>query len=361
MTLVSIIGDFHSSILPICYEFRAEIETHIIVYDDDKCDTESAERIMRGQRAFLKTDAQAQYRLLEMRIDEDSYESMVGCLDRIGEIAGGFGEVYLNSTDGLSSVALVFASKLLHADGHVLAYDRYTNTYNLHTCDSITHHKITQNMDIATHLQLKGYTVLDYSDPAEMAGRKSQVYALCENIKGFKTFTSQLQHTPIGEIEGYDSYKNQLKKMGKYKETTFIQGTVFEEYIYHLISDNLDFDDVMTGVLIEVEEGLQNELDILMIRDNHLHTIECKLVNGLDGEHFVYKTDLVMEYLDDDGKAIILSIGAPNERRLKSGKKKVQFSKGDKARANYGRINIYQEELLDEEMFLEAVRGWFLG
>jgi hypothetical protein len=117
----------------------------------------------------------------------------------------------------------------------------------------------------------------------------------------------------------------------------------------------------MTGVLIEVEEGVQNELDILMIKDNHLHTIECKLVNGLDGEHFVYKTDLVMEYLDDDGKAMILSIGGKNTRTLKSGKKRTQFTKGDQARANYGRINIFQQEVFDEEAFLASVREWFLG
>jgi hypothetical protein len=117
----------------------------------------------------------------------------------------------------------------------------------------------------------------------------------------------------------------------------------------------------MTGVRIEVEEGVQNELDILMIKDNHLHTIECKLVNGLDGEHFVYKTDLVMEYLDDDGKAMILSIGGKNIRTMKSGKKRTQFTKGDQARAKYGRINIYQQEVFDEERFLASVREWFFG
>jgi hypothetical protein len=157
--------------------------------------------------------------------------------------------------------------------------------------------------------------------------------ALCKNLSKFKAFTTELQRTNINNIEGYTNYKETLKSIGKYSEQTFIQGTVFEEYIYHLIVDNFEFDDVMTGVLIEVEEGVQNELDILMIKDNHLHTIECKLVNGLDGEHFVYKTDLVMEYLDDDGKAMILSIGGKNVRTTKSGKKRTQFTHGDQARA----------------------------
>jgi hypothetical protein len=38
MTLISIIGDFHSSILPISYNFKEQMDKHIIVYDDAKCD-----------------------------------------------------------------------------------------------------------------------------------------------------------------------------------------------------------------------------------------------------------------------------------------------------------------------------------
>jgi hypothetical protein len=361
MTLISIIGDFHSSILPISYNFKEQIRKHIIVYDDAKCDMTNAQRIIAGQRAFISHCAVCDYEVLEYKIEEDSYESIVACLEFAITEAKGIENLYLNSTDGLSSVAIVLASKLLHAGANVLAYDRFANTYNLHTCDGIKKEAITESMDISTHLQLKGYTLLDYTHPNVLARRKVAVKALCKNLREFKAFTTQLQHTPIDTIEGYTTYKEILKSIGQYKEVTFIQGTVFEEYIYHLIVEHFDFDDVMTGVRIEVEEGVQNELDILMIKDNHLHTIECKLVNGLDGEHFVYKTDLVMEYLDDDGKAMILSIGGKNIRTMKSGKKRTQFTKGDQARAKYGRINIYQQEVFDEERFLASVREWFFG
>jgi len=361
LTLISIIGDFHSSILPISYAFKEKINKHIIVYDDAKCDVANAKRVIAGQRAFLDGCAECRYEVLEYKIEEDSFESIVACLEYAVAQAKGIENVYLNSTDGLSSVAIVLASKLLHAGANVLAYDRYANTYNLHTCDGMKKEKITECMDIATHLQLKGYKLLGYTPKKELMQRKEGIKALCKNLSGFKAFTSQLQHTSIDKIEGYITYKERLKSIGKYKETTFIQGTVFEEYIYHLIMENIDFDDVMTGVLIEVEEGVQNELDILMIKDNHLHTIECKLVSGLNGEHYVYKTDLVMEYLDDDGKAMILSIGGKNVRTSKSGKKRFQFTKGDQARANYGRINIFQQEVFDEVTFLASVREWFLG
>ena len=361
MTLISIIGDFHSSILPVSYAFRKQIDKHIIVYDDAKCDVANARRLVAGQRAFLARCGECDYEVLEYKIDEDDYESIIGALAYAVEQAKGIEQVYLNSTDGLSSVAIVLASKLLHAGANVLAYDRFANTYNLHTCDGMTKEQVTEGMDIITHLMLKGYRLVRYTDTATLNARKETVNALCKNLRGFKAFTSLLQHASADEIEGYNTYKNLLKSIGKHKDKSFVQGTVFEEYIYHLIKDNFDFDDVMTGVLIEVDEGVQNELDILMIKDNHLHTIECKLVSGLKGEQFVYKTDLVMEYLDDDGKAMILSIGGKNVRTSKSGKRRVQFTKGDEARANYGRIRIYQQEVFDETAFLQSIKEWFLG
>jgi len=361
MTLISIIGDFHSSILPISYEFREQMKTHIIVYDDSVCDVKNAERLLQGQRAYLQCSAGCDYRVLAYRIDGDSYANIMACLEYILAEAKLVDDVYLNATHGLSSVGLVLSHELLLLGAKVIAYDRFTNRYNLHTSNGMHKKQMAHNMDIATHLQLKGYTLRKYSSHKEMLARKEGIKSLCQNLSEFKAFTTELQRTNIHNIEGYTSYKETLKNIGKYSEKTFIQGTVFEEYIYHLIVDNFDFDDVMTGVLIEVDVGVQNELDILMIKDNHLHTIECKLVNALDGEHFVYKTDLVMEYLDDDGKAMILSIGGKNERTMKSGKKRVQFTYGDKARANYGRINIHQQEVFDEQGFLRDVREWFLG
>ncbi len=97
----------------------------------------------------------------------------------------------------------------------------------------------------------------------------------------------------------------------------FIQGTIFEEYIYWLIVDNFNFDHVMFNVKVEFAPALQNEFDILMMKDNHLHVIECKLRKSVQGEDFVYKLDSVIDYLDDDGKGMILVIGDENKKSYK--------------------------------------------
>ena len=54
------------------------------------------------------------------------------------------------------------------------------------------------------------------------------------------------------------------------------------------------------NVKVEFAQALQNEFDILMMKDNHLHVIECKLRKSVPGEDYVYKLDSVIDYLDDD-------------------------------------------------------------
>jgi hypothetical protein len=361
MTLVSIIGDFHSSILPLSYAFRKEMKRHIIVYDDSHIDTQESRRVLRGQKAFLEEIAKSgeDYVLIPMQIDEDSYESIIACCERILSYIENPDKIYLNATDGLSSIAIVLSYRLMKAGARVIAYDRYANTYNLHTSESMERKIIPENMDIKSHLLLKGYKIISYTSEKELMQRKGIVYALAEDLSRYKKFAGLLQHNRVENIQGFEDFKMLLQKIGKLHDKAFIQGTLFEEYIYHLLRDHFSFDDICTGVKVEFAQNVENEFDILMIKDNHLHTIECKLVSALNGEHFVYKTELIMDYLDDDGKAMILSIGGENVRITANGRKKVQFSAGDLARAKYGNIKIHQKKVFDKTAFLEDVSKWF--
>jgi len=301
MVLVSILGDFHSSIVPISYAFSEEITKHIIVYDDSHGDMREATRIIRGQKAFLEKESGVNYTLVPMVIDEDSYTSLLGCVEKIKQHANSYDEIYLNATDGLSSVVLVLSTQLMPLGAKVIAYDRYANTYNLHTSEGMQKHRIAKSMDVPTHLTMKGYTILSAPDKEVLAWRKEHIMALTKDLVHYKSFADRVGREGYDNVEGYDDYKAHFEAMDDTRRQ-FIQGTVFEEYIYHLVNDNFDFDDVCTGVKVRFEEGVENEFDILMIKENHLHTIECKLVSGLDGEHYVYKTELIKEYLDDDGR-----------------------------------------------------------
>jgi len=216
-------------------------------------------------------------------------------------------------------------------------------------------------MDISAQLMLRDYQVTASTDPAELESRRDVVLKLGSDLTRYKSFADQLaRYRDPDLIQGYDDIVDALRSIGKHRDIKYIQGTLFEEYITLLMIETGWFDEVLTGVKVRFDEDLENEFDVLMIRENHLHTIECKLVNKLDGEHFVYKTDTVMEYLDEDSRAMILSVGAPNESQHR-GKTRRLFTRGDYARARDAGITIYQTERFEIKPFIKAVYEAFIA
>ncbi len=73
----------------------------------------------------------------------------------------------------------------------------------------------------------------------------------------------------------------------------------------------------------------------------------------------VYMMELLIDYLDDDGKAMILNIGGDNENSDTRNYDDVKFDNADKHRARYGDIKIHLAKEFNEKKFLKDVRNWF--
>ena len=150
-------------------------------------------------------------------------------------------------------------------------------------------------------------------------------------------------------------------RFGYLGETIFYEDEDTKESFPVEIHYNFDFDHVMFNVKVEFAPALQNEFDILMMKDNHLHVIECKLRKSVLGEDYVYKLDSVIDYLDDDGKGMILVIGDDNKRVTQCGNVKTSFTNGTKARAKTSEILIHHSKTFDKARFLQDVRNHFLS
>ena len=357
MILVSLMGDFDSSILPIFYEFKEQISHHILIHDDGKHDIDKTNRIIQSQHIFKKLYNYS-YGITSLKIDEDSVESILKVFNSILEISKKQ-TILFNGTDGLTNVSIIVAGQLFSNNGKFITYDMHENEYNLLTISDMKKYKIINNMQICNHLILKGFEIESYSKPNEMNSRKNQIFSLTKNLSRYKDFTTVISNTDYGKITNFDDIKVILNSIpNTIIDKKFIQGVVFEEYIYWVIKDNLIVDDILCGVKIKFDHEVQNEFDILFIINNHLHQIECKFVNSLDGERFVYKTHSTIEQLDDEGKGMIVSIGA-NNKIIKGKNIKKQFTDGDFARAKKENIYIYQSKKFDMTIFIENVANFF--
>ena len=347
MVLVSILGDFHSSILPIFYEFKEKITKHILIHDDSEHDIKQLAKILKGQEFFL-TNCETQngrnleFEILPIKVKEDSFESIQQCYKEIIKHSQNPKDIFLNSTDGLTSITLVLTNQLLELGSNIIVYDRYANTYNLHSKNSMSKHKVGKIIDIKNHLRLKGYDLISFTNRFTLERRKPLIKEITQNLSQFKNFANT--YTRTESSKGF--YKGLIQQMGENKEQ-FVKGSIFEEYIYWLIKDNFDVDDIMTGVIVQFDKDVNNEIDILIMKDNHLHTIECKFTDNFKTSEYLYKTDSIINYIDDDSKGMILSVG-----------NKI-IGHQDLARGKNDNINFYVVKEFSEIDFLSKVKSWF--
>lgn len=314
MVLVSVVGDFFSSVVPIFYEFKDKINTHIIISDDSKRDSRFAKKFKKGVDEFIK-----KYKLpiknLFYSIDEDSFESLERAKKFI--LKNSNNKIYINSTDGLSSINTFFSLKMLPLGCKIISYDMYDNEYHLIDINGMKREKIKKIPSIIEHFMLKGIKVISKGSKNFALTHQKEIKSIFQKYhqeyKNFKYEMTTKKHLPSRTI--YKNIYHLLDKMNltnnslEYKYLfKILTGDLFEYYIFLLMKD-LKFDDIEIGVEIDDEE-IKNEFDLLLMKDNHLHTIECKHrgFKNLDLDDLIYKYSTLRRVIDEDAKGVIISL-----------------------------------------------------
>jgi hypothetical protein len=104
------------------------------------------------------------------------------------------------------------------------------------------------------------------------------------NVENANEKEKKIEHLSnvLQELKFQNEEENILTK----KEVDFLTGGWFEEYIYHSIKAYYSFDDnsILLGVnLMKSNTSNENDLDIVVIRDNRLIVIECKTSMKING------------------------------------------------------------------------------
>jgi len=314
MILVSVIGDFHSSILPIFYNFHRQITKHILVYDDAKRDVRNSQNIKKGIDNFIRIN-NLTIEQLSYKVDEDSLDSLKRCADFLLDQSSNSQELYVNTTDGYSTLNSILNFVLYSHGVNFIAYDRYDNEYNLLNKEKLSKHKMMNNLNIKDHFILKGNKVLVTGDKNFALQHQSLIRKIFEEYaEDFTTFTqlSDIAYKIVDDIPESIQVKNIFQEMGLGKthiKNSLLTGALFEYYVYLLLK-NMDFDDI--AVSVEVfraykNSEVKNEFDLLVMKNNHLHIIECKYRNKLKLEDLVYKYISLAKLVDEDGKIVLIT------------------------------------------------------
>jgi len=359
MVLISVLGDFHSNIIPIFYEFHKKITKHILIYDDCKQDVKKATYLIDGFNKFVqKYDLDIE--LYSEVLDEDNLSDIQNLYKRVSKLAKAK-DIYLNATDGLSNINITLGSLVVQNGGKSISFDRFDNEYNLLTKQNMKKCKIQNSLNLKDMFLLKG-AKLTYSKERDFIDRKEAVFNILKDSKKYLKLKKLLNKKREFDITPFADIVKSLNKIGKINDLDYIRGLIFEEYCYFLIKD-LGFSDVLLNakVKLSLDENnfVQNEFDILVMENNKICTVECKFRKFVDGESLVYKYDSIRDMIDEDSKVVLVAVGGKNRQQNRYGKEEVQFSRGDFSRAKLHNISIYQKSEFDKNDFKKQFIEFF--
>jgi len=292
MVLVSVIGDFYSSILPIFYEFKDKITTHIIVHDDFRSDEIFTQKIVNGTLKFIREN-NLNIKSYVIKMDEDSFTAAKTVTQMIDKHLPKkeYEKLYINITDGLANIGVMLSDAFKPKGANILTYDRYDNEYNILKTESMKTYKVQNSLPIRIHLQLKDVEIVETQDISFAKKYEKNLNLFFEKYEADKKL--------------YNS--EQMKSRAMDEMPT---GFLYEYYIYNLIKD-LNYDDILMGVRVKDKLSsdlyTENEYDILVMKENHLHMIECKHRKELDITALLYKLDSIRTTLDEDANIMIVS------------------------------------------------------
>ena len=377
MTLLSIVGDDISRIVPLLYAYKDQIKHHILLCDDDPSNYERAKVLQKGMQKFSAKHHLGWYTKI-ISTNEDSATA-------IKEVAqnqfSDNGELWLNATDGYPAITILLSDLVRKEGGKILSYDHFDN--DLHIIEpngSMLTEKLATSIDLASYVTLLNYTIVDKTEKSDILSRKKSILELYKKESLFKKVRQTLVARSLGQKNDFDLSMSKdilylLRDIGivnddlklirsKQKE---IQGDLYEEYVFWLC-ESLNPDDILMGVKVDFDDDIyepndhyrvKNEFDILMTHNNRIFTVECKFSKDLEGLEFIYKYDAIIDYFGKASKAIIANISSKPKEPYLNSKTSGNFRQSTLRRGRMAGIAVYHESQMNSIKFQNLVQNFF--
>ena len=377
MTLLSVVGEDTSRIIPVLYAYRDKAKHHILLCDDDPSNYERAKTLQKGMVRFSAQHKLGWYTHI-ITTDEDSAEQIEIVANKQFEYEG---ELWLNATDGYPAMTILLSDLVRKEGGKILSYDHFDNDLHIIEPDGCMETKpLPAHIDLDSYLTLLDYKIIEQKKKSDLLPRKQYIMALHQKESLYQKVRKALLDEHFGRNNNFDfsfshdildalcslGILNDQKKLILSKQKD-LQGDIFEEYLFWLC-DALNPDDIALGVKIDFDDDIRepeiqrrviNEFDILMIHKNRIYTVECKLSQHLEGLEFIYKYDAIIDYFGKASKAIIANVSSKQKEVYMSSKTSSNFRHSTLRRARMAGIAIYHESQINPIKFQNLVQNFF--
>lgn len=313
MTLISIIGSFDTTLLNLINEFGSDLKRVILIFDDTLA---SAKNLSRHQNALENFRMQHKYDFVidtALVIDEDNTIK----LDTIIHIASAYERVMIDITDALGSTSAYLGARAVNQHTSLVAFNPYENEYNIISINGFENKKLKRTLSIRDYVESLGYALNDKR--GRLPRDKDAVFWLFKRFASFQNIRSTLIKSSYIPFDSESSMHQMLHKLdiidefGYLIDRNYLQGGLFEEYIYWIASE-MGFDDLLSSAEI-VFDGVQNEgtlihneFDLLAFKNNRLYLFECKFTKNFELDDLIYKYMALKEHIKNDSKGIIITV-----------------------------------------------------
>ena len=377
MTLLSIVGEDISRIIPVLYAYKDQIKHHILLCDDDPSNHERAKTLQQGMQKFSARHTLGWYTKI-ITTDEDSAKEIQQTAQKQFEYEG---ELWLNATDGYPAITILLSDLVRKEGGKVLSYDHFDNDLHIIEPDgSMETKQLDAKMDLESYLTLLNYKIVDQKKKSELSERKIHIMALYKKESVYKKVRKALLDEHFGYKKDFNfslsgdildllyalGIVDKQRKLIPSQQKA-LQGDILEEYLFWLC-EAMNPDDIVLGVKIdfddiskepEAHKRVHNEFDILMMHNNRIYTVECKFSKELEGLDFIYKYDAVIDYFGKASKAIIANISSKPKENYMGSKVSSNFRHSTLRRARMAGVAVYHESQVNVIKFQNLVRNFF--
>ncbi|NWF51100.1 MAG: DUF1887 family protein [Ignavibacteriaceae bacterium] len=262
-------------------------------------------------------------------LDAYDYLKFKDCI--LDELTKATNDVWLNVTGGTKLMALAAYEAFAEKDKKII-YCNTDRSQMIHLFPKLSPEKLNLNISIDDYLQSYGYKVVS-SRTNEVKKEYFELFELIESNNLRLSFTKFLddyrrQTGSENPLTTYSDKKNKIftiqrtptsillfvnNRKFKFNDENFLKGDWLEYFIlYSLEKQNIKPE---VGVKIISDSNVENEIDIIFIKDYQLYLISCKSGKNTDPNKDIYEIETLRNIAGGTfGKAYLFTVQDLTER-----------------------------------------------
>ncbi|NLH40179.1 MAG: DUF1887 family protein [Elusimicrobia bacterium] len=340
--------------------------------------TQQMEKIKQSDK-IINTLSLEEKKVRRIIVDSENISEIINsCIEEIKKLKDSISEdveFIINLTGGTKTMALA-----VHELAKMLGAKTYYLPRQLTKFIKIYPEIFKESIE----LDLSNFTVKDYFNSYMLTERDSELIKLFEPSYDFDKAKSMLKNFKEGLLKGEvykklreegrkknlrvaDDVKEFLSNIGfktenqekiDQKESKYITGGWFEEYVYYFVKEKFKINEIHCGLKrLKGEQSIDNEFDVIFLNGLTLNIIECKtsLTEHKPADLFndtVYKSAALLKNMGLSAKTAIVTLENLNNEK---GERKKDFDE----RAKYFGIKLIdQSQVLDENKFQEELKSF---